>query len=98
MMNFQKIKSLQKEYGYDTLQGLINNGTAWTREGRIGRAAMEALRSGICMLPKQHFFDAYGNRVPSRDELVEGTKGTFQNSQAFWQAVEDGEIYLSNAE
>lgn len=98
MMNFQKIKSYQKDYGYDKLQNSINDGSVWRMEGRAGRAAMEALRSGICMLPKQHFFDAYGNYVPSRDELVSGTKGTFQNSQDFWQAVEDGEIYLSNAE
>ena len=97
-MNFQRIKSLQKEYGYDSLQRLIDDGTAWRLEGSVGRAAMEALRSGICMLPKEHFYDAYGNRVPSRDELVTGTKGTFQNSQEFWQAVEEGEIYLSNAE
>lgn len=60
----------------------------------MGRAAMSSLESGICMLPKEPKRDYYGNRIPSRDELQKGSKGTFQNCAQFWQGVEDGSIYL----
>jgi hypothetical protein len=36
------------------------------------------------MLPKQVHFDYYGNRIPSRDELKKGSKGTYQNAVKFW--------------
>jgi hypothetical protein len=45
---------------------------------------MAALESGECMLPKQAHFDYYGNRIPSRDELKKGSKGTYQNAVKFW--------------
>jgi hypothetical protein len=32
------------------LQDLINDGTAWKLEGSVGRAAMECINSGICIL------------------------------------------------
>ena len=94
MMNFNRIKKLQKEHGVDKTQNLINNGHAWKLEGSVGRNAMAMLDSGACMLPKVFHFDTYGNRVPSRDVLKKGTKGTFQNSSSFWTKVVNGEINL----
>lgn len=97
-MNYNRIKSLQKEYGYDEMQAMIDSGNAWRMEGSYGRAAMGCLESGACMLPKVVHSDYYGNRIPSRTELKEGTKGTYQNAKRFWERVESGEIYLEHEE
>jgi hypothetical protein len=83
-MNIKKIAKAQKEMGVNELQEWINSGIAWKMEGSVGRAAMAALESGECMLPKQANFDYYGNRIPSRDELKKGSKGTYQNAVKFW--------------
>ena len=83
-MNYQQIKAHQKEQGYDQWQHLINTGMAWTMEGSIGREAMNLLEAGACMLPKKPYQDYYGNRIPSRDDLKAGTKGTFQNSVNYY--------------
>lgn len=79
-MNYQQIRAAQKEQGFDQWQHLINTGMAWTMEGAIGREAMNLIETGACMLPKKPYQDYYGNRIPSRDDLKAGTKGTFQNS------------------
>ena len=85
---------MQKAYGYDRMQSLIDSGMAWSLEGSMGRAAMSALECGACMLPKVIRYGAYGNRVPSRDQLKAGTKGTFQNASKFWTGVNEGSIYI----
>ena len=93
-MNHKTIKRLQEAYGYSELQSLINSGEGWKFEGSYGRAMMDGLKSGMCMLPKVAHYDYYENRIPSRDELKKGTQGTYQNCLRFWQGVEDGSIYL----
>lgn len=91
-LTLAKIKQLQKQYGLTEMQKLIDSGNVWKFEGSYGREVMALLESGACMLPTKDYYDYYGNRVPSRDKLVAGTKGTFQNSQNFWQDVLDGKI------
>lgn len=59
-----------------SLQGLINSGAAWRLEGSIGRAAMRAIESGDAILGREGHRDYYGNYVPSRYEVQEGTKGS----------------------
>lgn len=86
-MNWKTIKKMQDEYGYTDLQELINTGLAWRMEGSVGRTAMSSLQSGACMLPKESFRDAYGNKVPSRDELKEGSTGTYQNTVKFYSSI-----------
>ena len=93
-MNLEQIIDLQVSYGYTSMQDMINSGQAWQMEGSIGRAAMDLLESGACMLPLTPHSDAYGNRVPSRDMLQGGSKGTLENSIRFWERVETGEIEL----
>jgi hypothetical protein len=93
-MNFQSIKKLQEIYGFKEIQDMINSGQAWKMEGSYGREAMRLLESGVCMLPKKDTLTFYRNLVPSRDKLQAGTKGTFKNSQTFWQGVEDGSIEI----
>lgn len=93
-MNYQRIKAMQAHYGYNELQSMIDSGQAWKMEGSYGRMAMYALERGMCMLPKESHSDYYGNRVPSRDEVPSGSKGSYKNCVNFWQGVEDGSIYL----
>jgi len=88
-MNYKKIKSLQKEHGYNEMQSLIDSGAAWLMEGSMGRYAMELLQCGACMLPKKSYRDYYGNRIPSRDELKDGTKGTYANSVRFYSNIDE---------
>lgn len=90
-MNYQTIKRLQKEHGYSDMQGIINSGLVWHLEGAMGRYAMELLQCGACMLPKKAHIDFYGNRIPPRYELKEGSKGTFQNSVRFYENVNENE-------
>lgn len=77
-----------------TIQALINSGLAWRMEGSIGRACMAAIERGDCMCGVERRRDAYGNMVPSRYDLQEGTKGTFEfvvdhNDEAYAQAMAD---------
>ena len=83
-MTYNQIKKQQREMGYTEMQTLIDNGSVWSMEGSMGRYAMELLECGACMLPKKAYRDYYGNRIPSREDLRKGTKGTFQNSVKFY--------------
>lgn len=91
-MNYQSILKLQKIYGANKMQELINTGMAWRFEGSVGRHAMDLLRGGACMLPKHRTVDAYGNTVPSRYDVKPGTPGSFLNCAEFWQGVDEGDI------
>ena len=94
MMTFNRIAKLQKIYGFDDMQNLINNGRVWSMEGSMGREASRLLDSGCCMLPKEIKVDYYGNRIPSRDVVKKGSKGSFKNSQDFWNGVDNGTIEI----
>lgn len=65
----------QEEY-VEQMQALIDSGTAWRLEGSVGRAAMALIEEGYCMLGEQAHTDYWGNRVPSRYEVLAGTKGS----------------------
>jgi hypothetical protein len=88
-MKFSKIKGLQKAYGYAEMQKLIDSGVVWHMEGSLGRAAMDALTSGACMLPTTSRRGAYGNLIPSRYQVKPGTYGSFQNSVKFYTFNEE---------
>jgi len=66
-----------REY-YQSVQSAINSGIAWQFQGFYGRTMMAAIQSGRCMLGTKPTKDAYGNRIPSRFEVEEGTKGSRQ--------------------
>jgi hypothetical protein len=59
-------------------QLLINSGMAWGLEGHVGRVCMGAIEDGACMLGTVSHKDYWGNVVPSRFEVKEGTKGSRQ--------------------
>lgn len=83
-MDINTIREFQQAYGYSQVQEWIDTGLAWKLEGSVGRGAMDALGTGACFLPDTPAMDYYGNRIPSRDELKDGSKGTLLNSQRFW--------------
>lgn len=59
-------------------QEIIDSGIVWRLEGKMGREAMNLIEQGICVLGKQSTVDYWGNYVPSRYEVEEGTKGSEQ--------------------
>lgn len=58
------------------VQSAINSLVAWKFEGSYGRAMMEALKNGECMLATRPCTDYYGNRIPSRTEVKPGSFGS----------------------
>ncbi len=91
-LTYTQIIKLQKAYNVDGMQESITSGTCWKMEGSQGRFAMDCLEAGVCMLPLEARLDYYGNRVPARNMLKAGTKGTFRNSSNFWNKVLDGDF------
>lgn len=59
-------------------QRMINDGSVWRLQGSYGRAAMDLLRSGQCILGEKGHRDYYGNYVPSRTEVQPGTMGSVE--------------------
>ena len=86
-MNIRLIHLAQGELGLCHLQKLINTGLAWRLEGSYGRQAMECLREGSCYLPLKSFTDLYGNKIPSRRELVDGEIGTLTHCKNFYEQL-----------
>jgi hypothetical protein len=60
-----------------SLQESINSGLCWQLDA-AGREAMRAIDDGLCMVGHEATKDYYGNRVPGRYMLQQGTKGTFE--------------------
>jgi len=58
------------------MQRTINAGN-WSLQGSFGRAMMDAITEGYCLLGRNAARDYYGNRIPSREEVVDGTKGSY---------------------
>lgn len=59
-------------------QRLINTGDAWQLEGHVGRTAMHLIEHGTCMLGFVRRRDYWGNIIPARSDVQEGTKGSYQ--------------------
>ena len=82
MLNLTDIEILEgedhctEEEYYLSIQKAINGG-AWSFQGSYGRAMMDAINAGYCMLGTKRARDYYGNTIPSRDDVEEGTKGSF---------------------
>ena len=60
---------------FRSIQRAINSGM-WGLQGSYGRAMMDAISSGRCLLGTSGARDYYGSYIPSRDEVKEGTKGS----------------------
>lgn len=70
-----EIESDEYDY-YASIQKTINGGM-WGLQGSFGRTMMEAISSGRCLLGNSRAKDYYGNVIPSRDDVQEGTKGSY---------------------
>lgn len=66
----------EQEY-YAAIQKQINAG-CWSLQGSHGRTMMGAIRDGRCLLGRNRAKDYYGNVIPARDDVEEGTKGSMQ--------------------
>jgi len=66
---------------YLSVQRAINSGM-WSMEGSYGRAMMAAIDSGRCLLGPAAARDYWGNVIPSRDDVKEGTKGSISFVEA----------------
>lgn len=72
------------------VQQLINSGLAWNLEGHVGRTCMRAIENGDAMLGPTRHTDYYGNWIPSRSDVQQGTKGSFD-----FVAEHNGEDYAT---
>jgi hypothetical protein len=68
-------EATMEEY-YLAMQRTINGGM-WGLQGSYGRAMMDAISAGLCMLGRSDARDYYGNHIPSRDQVQAGTKGSY---------------------
>lgn len=62
---------------YASLQRAINAGM-WSLQGSYGRTMMEAIESGKCLLGLKSANDYWGNTIPSRLQVKDGTKGSWE--------------------
>ena len=73
---------------YESIQRAINSGSAWSLQGSYGRAMMEAINAGKCLLGLKAARDYYGNTIPSRLQVKDYTKGSWdyvkERSGAVW--------------
>jgi len=67
----------EQEY-YEAIQKAINSGIGWKMQGSYGRTMMDAIKGGYCLLGHNRSSDYYGNIIPSRDDVEEGTKGSYE--------------------
>ena len=61
---------------YQSIQRAINAGM-WSMQGSYGRAMMDAINDGKCLLGLKDARDYWGNTIPSRLHVKEGTKGSW---------------------
>ena len=65
----------EEEY-FLSIQRAINSG-AWSLQGSYGRTMMDAINAGRCVLGRNRARDYWGNTIPSRDDVKQGTKGSY---------------------
>lgn len=68
------IEVSELEY-FKSIQRIINSGM-WAMQIGHERTMLIAIQEGLCLLGKVSSQDSYGNYIPSRDEVKEGTKGS----------------------
>lgn len=63
------------------MQEAINSGVAWRLEGSYGRLAMSMIEEGYCVLGPTRQRDYYGSMIGSREDVVDGTKGSISYAE-----------------
>ena len=65
-----------EEETVEAYQAIVNSGDAWRLEGHVGRTVMALIEAGEIALGHDGHRDYWGNYVPSRSEVVPGSKGS----------------------
>jgi len=73
--NIEEDDEVTREDYCMSIQVAINS-NMWSLQGSYGHTMMEHIQGGLCMLGLTGTHDAYGNYIPSRFEVLEGTKGS----------------------
>jgi hypothetical protein len=71
------------------MQEMIDSGMAWKMQGSYGRAAMDMIEAGLCVLGEEGHRDFYGNYIPSRYEVKPGTKGSLEYAEEMQESRYD---------
>lgn len=67
---------LTADESVEAMQRIINDGTGWKLQGSMGRSMMAAIEAGDCLLGKEPKRDYWGNFIPSRQQVKDGTEGS----------------------
>jgi hypothetical protein len=59
-----------------SIQAAINGG-AWALQGSYGRAMIDAIKGGQCLLGRAACRDYWGNTIPGRDDVKAGSVGSY---------------------
>ena len=65
-------------YPVQFLQNLIDNGEGWQSENALGKAIVQALEDGTCVLGPVAHHDYHGRVVPARSDVASGAKGSLE--------------------
>ena len=81
MLTFHDIDQIEngaetEEDYFLSIQRAINAGS-WGLQGSYGRAMMDAISGGCCLLGRAVFHDYWGNQIPGRDDVKARTKGSY---------------------
>ena len=74
--NIETDDSVDEGEYYTSIQRAINSGM-WGLQGSYGRTMMQAISDGKCLLGLKDAKDYWGNTIPSRLQVKDGTKGSW---------------------
>lgn len=81
---------MEDEQAIALFQELIDTGQAWLLGGEYIDRAMMLIEMGLVTLGVEGHLDLYGNYIPSKFEVKEGTKGS---EQYYATKIADHESY-----
>lgn len=85
--NIETEEDIDEVEYYQSIQRAIN-AKSWSFQGSYGRVMMQAISDGKCLLGREATHDYWGNKVPSRHGVKEGTKGSegyvYERSGSAW--------------
>lgn len=74
--NIEFDENIEEIEYYKSIQRAINAGM-WSMQGSYGRAMMQAIEDGNCLLGLKPAKDYWGNVIPSRLQVKDYTKGSW---------------------
>ena len=78
---------LDEQAAIEAFQGMIDDGSVWLLQGSYGRQAMAYIDAGLCALGPRAHHDYYGNRVPGREDVEPGSKGTLEYCRTMQERI-----------